>query len=94
MVAADLENIDAIAGNFTKHYEFSNIALTPVNGKCTWNITHTINSTQVMCNLIEAATGKEVQRDFKINSATSVTVEFLADTAVAANTYKVILIGG
>jgi len=93
-VAADLANIDAIAGNFTKHYEFSNTALTPVNGKCTWNITHIINSTQVMCTLIEAATGKEVQRDFKINSSTSVTVEFLADAAVAANTYKAILIGG
>ncbi len=94
-VADDLANIDAIAGNFVKHYEFTNdTALIPVNGVCTWNITHLINSTQVLCSLIEISTGKEVQRDFIINSNTSVTVKFLAASNIAANTYKVILIGG
>ena len=94
-VADDLANIDAIAGNFVKHYEFTNdTALIPVNGVCTWNITHLINSTQVLCSLIEISTGKEVQRDFTINSNTSVTVKFLAASNIAANTYKVVLIGG
>ena len=79
---------------YTKYATFNNSALTPSSGKCTWSIAHSLNTTNVKSSLIEISTGKEVIHNLTIASTSSVTVEFLASANVAANTYKVILIGG
>lgn len=76
-----------------KKQKFQNPSLTPTNGVCTWSISHTLGTTDVVCQIYEVSTGAEVIMDKVATSSTTYTIKFNASASVSANTYKAILIG-
>ena len=71
---------------------FTNPALTPTNGVCTWTIAHTLNTTDFAIRIYEVSTGKNVIMDVTSTGNSGVTVQFNAANNVAAGTYKCVLI--
>lgn len=74
-------------------YSAQNPALTVSGGICTWTVTHNMNNSNVGIHVYEVSTGDEVMYDRSITSANVVTVKILADANIAANTYKVVILG-
>ena len=85
--------IDNAASGTAKCQTFNNTALTPSNGKCTWTISHTLGTTNVICEIYEVSTGAKVFMDKEATSTTTFTIKMNASASVAANTYKAVLIG-
>lgn len=77
----------------SRTYSEQNPALTVSGGICTWTITHNMNNSNVGIHVYEVSTGDEVMYDRSITSANVVTVKILADANIAANTYKVVILG-
>lgn len=71
---------------------FTNPALTPTNGVCTWTIAHTLATTDFAIRIYEVSTGKNVIMDVTSTGNSGVTIQFNASGTVAAGTYKVVLI--
>lgn len=71
---------------------FTNPALTPTNGVCTWTIAHTLATTDFAIRIYEISTGKNVIMDVTSTGNSGVTIQFNASGTVAAGTYKVVLI--
>lgn len=72
---------------------YLNTALTPdSDGTCTWNIAHTLNSSDLMIRVYEVSTGETVFVGTACTSATNVKITFKASGNVAANTYKAVLV--
>lgn len=71
---------------------FTNPALTPTNGVCTWTIAHTLATTDFAHRIYEVSTGKNVIMDVTSTGNSGVTIQFNASGTVAAGTYKVVLI--
>lgn len=76
-----------------KKQTFTNPALTPVSGVCTWTIAHTIGTTDGMVRVYEVSTGKTVLMDIETTGANGITIHFNAAGNVAAGTYKAVIIG-
>lgn len=74
-------------------YTAQNSALTVSGGICTWTVTHNLNNSNVAIHLYEVSTGDEVMFDRAITSDNVVTVKILASANIAANTYKVVILG-
>lgn len=74
-------------------YSVQNPALTVSGGICTWTVTHNMNNSNVGIHVYEVSTGDEVMYDRSITSANVVTIKILADANIAANTYKVVILG-
>lgn len=72
---------------------YNNPALTPTDGRCTWEVTHTLGTTKIISEIYEVSTGTKVIMDTEATSSTKFTIRLNASSNVAANTYKVILIG-
>jgi len=83
---------NATSGSLKKQ-NFQNPSLTPTNGVCTWSISHTLGTKDVICQIYEVSTGAEVIMDKVATSTTAYTIKFNASASVSANTYKAILIG-
>lgn len=76
-----------------KKESYTNPALTPVNGVCTWTVAHTLNSTDFAARVYDASTGKNVIMDITVAGNSSVTVQFKSTSTVAAGAYKLVLVG-
>lgn len=76
-----------------KSYSAQNTALTVSGGSCTWTVTHNLNNSNVGVFLYEVSSGDRVMYDYSITSANVVTVKILASANIAANTYKVVVLG-
>lgn len=76
-----------------KKESYTNPALTPSNGKCTWTIDHTIGTRECCVEIYNASTYKKVVVDVVHTSTSQLTVEFNASGNVSAGTYKAVLIG-
>ena len=74
-------------------YSAQNTALTVSGGICTWTITHNLNNSNVNVNVYEVSTGDKVMYDTTITSANVVTVKILSASNIAADTYKVVILG-
>lgn len=85
--------VSSATGGALKKEVFQNPILTPVDGKCTWTINHTLATTDVICNITEVSTGDVVIMDQQATSSTVFTIKLNAAASVSANTYKAILIG-
>ena len=84
----------AIGGGDVAHkYTELNAVLTPSGGVCTWTVTHNLDTTGVLVQLYEEATGKQVIPEITITSDTVVTIGINAQSAIAAETYRVVVIG-
>lgn len=80
--------LDAKAGKLV----VANGAITPASGVATWTISNTLGTADVVLMIKEMATGDEVIADVRV-SAESIIIKFNASAAVAANTYKAVIIG-
>ena len=76
-----------------KSYNAQNTALTASGGVCTWTVTHNLNNSNVGVFLYEVSSGDRVMYDYAITSANVVTIKILSSANIAANTYKVVVLG-
>lgn len=83
---------DALGYTPTKKFSANNTALTTSGGVCTWSITNSIGSADVQVSLVEILTGNKVIASVAVGAST-ITVKINSSTNIAANTYKVIVIG-
>lgn len=84
----------AVASAFANRiYTAQNSAMTVSGGICTWTVTHNMNNSNVAVHLYEVSTGEEVMFDRAITSSNAVTIKILASANIAANTYKVVILG-
>lgn len=74
-------------------YSTQNTALTVSGGVCTWTVTHNLNTTNVNVSVYEVSTGDKVIYDTTITSANVVTIKILSANNIAADTYKVVVLG-
>ena len=70
----------------------NNPALTVSGGQCTWEISNTLGTADVVCMLYEISTNEVVWPDWTVTSST-VTVKVNAAADIAANTYRAVIIG-
>ena len=74
-------------------YTAQNTALTQSGGICTWTVTHNLGNSNVGVHLYEVSTGDEVMFDRAITSSNVVTIKILSASDIAADTYKVVILG-
>ena len=72
---------------------YTNPALTPSSGVCTWTIDHTLDTRGVTVEIYDASTYKKVIMDVIHTSTSQVTIKFNAGSNVSAGTYKAVLVG-
>jgi len=73
-------------------FAVDNGALTPTSGVCTWNITNSIGTADVVCSIREKTSGNEVMCDITYG-ASIITVKINSSAAIAANTYRAVVVG-
>ena len=78
---------------FVKKQTYQNPTLTPSGGVVTWTVTHTLNSKDVCATLRRVSDNAQIFAEIVFTSATQVIVKMNADANVAANAYKLVLIG-
>lgn len=76
----------------TKKFTESNPSLTASSGVCTWSITNSIGSADVICSIREASTGNEVFCDITYGAST-ITVKINSSSNISASVYKAVVIG-
>lgn len=70
----------------------NNSALTQTGGICTWNISNTLATADIIVSVYELSTGSEVMCDITVSSST-ITIKINSTSNIAANTYKAVIIG-
>lgn len=80
-----------VAG-MSKKLTATNASLTPAGGICTWAITNTLNTADVIVSVYEVSTGNEVMADVTTASG-AITIKLNSASTVAANTYKAVILG-
>ena len=80
--------LTAKTGSFTA----TNGALTPSAGVATWEFNNTLGTADVVVLVKETSTGSEVITNVAV-SASTITVTFNADSAVASGTYTAVVVG-
>lgn len=78
---------------FVKKQTYQNPALTPSGGVVTWTVTHTLNSQDVCATLRRVSDNAQIFAEIVFASSTQVVVKMNASANVAANAYKLVLIG-
>lgn len=76
-----------------KKLTFTNPALTPSNGVCTWTIAHNLNTKDLYTRIYEVATGEKVVMDEIVTGTTGISIQFNSLSNVSAGTYCVVIIG-
>lgn len=70
----------------------TNTALTPAGGVCTWSISNTLGTADVICSVKEVSTGEEVYANVTYGAST-ITIKMNSSSNIAANTYKAVILG-
>ena len=78
---------------FVKKQTYQNPALTPSGGVVTWTVTHTLNSQDVCATLRRVSDNAQILCEIVFASSTQDVVKMNASANVAANAYKLVLIG-
>lgn len=81
-----------VNGLYTKKLTATNPILNTASGVCTWTIPNTLNSADVIVQVVETATNNVILTDININSS-NITVTFSSGVNITAGTYKVVVIG-
>lgn len=82
---------NAIAG-YSITLVSTNPGLTPSGGLCVWTVSNTLNNADVLCSVREVATGEEVFASITY-SARDIVIKINSATNIAADTYRVVIIG-
>lgn len=86
------EIIDVLNDNLEFYYAGTNPALTPVEGVCTWTITHNLGTEDVNCAIYEG--DDEVIANVEITSANVVTVTINSASNIAKDAYSIMITAG
>lgn len=84
------EIIDALNDGLNSSYSEESPALTPVEGVCTWTITHNLGTEDVNCTVYEGSS--EVVTKIDVTSENVVTVKINSSSNVAAKAYSVLVL--
>ena len=76
-----------------KKRTFTNPALTPSSGVCTWNITHDLATKDYTVRIYDVSTGQDVIMDKTATGNTALTIQFNSASSVSAGTYKAVIVG-
>ena len=78
---------------YVKKQSFSNPALTPSGGVVTWTVSHTLNTQDLCASIRRVSDNANILAEIVLSSATQVVVKMNTTANVAANTYRLTLIG-
>ena len=76
----------------TEKFTAQNGALTPASGVCTWTITNSIGSADVLVQIFRVSDNVQVMAEVAVTAA-NITVKMNAAANIAANTYKAVVVG-
>lgn len=82
----------AASSFFTTKITEANPALTVSSGVCTWTVSNTIGSADVVASVREVSTGNEVMCDITYGAA-NITIKMNSASNITAGIYKVVVIG-
>ena len=82
----------AASSFFATKITAANPALTASSGVCTWTVTNTIGSADVIASVREVSTGNEVMCDITYGAA-NITIKMNSASNITAGIYKVVVIG-
>ena len=89
-----IDKINEIIDNLgTTSFSSTCPSLSPSNGIVTWNVTHNLNTTNVVVALYDSS-GNDVMRSLVINSANAITVTWNSDSSITAGSFTVLVLGG
>jgi len=74
-------------------YSADNPALTQSSGLCTWTVTHSLGTKDVIVGIEEVSTGEVVYADIVKTSTSVVTIKIVSSSNISAGTYRVTVIG-
>ena len=78
---------------FMTRYAASNELLVPSSGIVSWAVTHSLGTKDVTVAVYDLATDAEVEVDVVRTSTTVVTLSWVASANVAADSYRVVIVG-
>ena len=68
-------------------------ALSPSDGECSWNISHSLNTKNILCSVYEVSSGKEIIKNLIINSSSSITIKLKSSSSIFIGSLKAVIIG-
>jgi len=77
----------------TSKVKYNNPALTSVNDICTWTVTHTLNTQDIVAQVYDNTTNKLITANIIPTTASSITVELTSSNNISANAYRIVIIG-
>ena len=95
-LAVDKDNLETalVADGFPRKYATGNTSLTSSGGVCTWTVTHNLGTKDVTVQVYEvAADYAQVEVDVQHTSTSAITVKINSGSTIAADTYRVVVIG-
>ena len=95
-LAVDISSVESklITDGFPKKYAVNNTSLTSTSGLCTWTVTHNLATKDVTVQVYEvAADYNQVEVDVQHTSTSAITIKINSATTIAADTYRVVVIG-
>lgn len=72
---------------------YTNPALTATSDICTWTVTHTLATRDVIATVYDTTTYKEVLAEIIHTDDSTLTINITSSTDIAADAYKVVIIG-
>jgi hypothetical protein len=95
-LAVDKANLETalVADGFPRKFAEGNTSLTSTGGVCTWTVTHNLATKDVTVQVYEvAADYNQVEVDVQHTSTSAITIKINSATTIAADTYRVVVIG-
>jgi hypothetical protein len=90
---SDLETA-LVSDGFPRKFAEGNGSLTSSGGVCTWTVTHNLGTKDVIVQVYEvAADYAQVEVDVQHTSTSAITVKINSGSTIAADTYRVVVIG-
>lgn len=77
----------------TTKYAASNAELTPSSGSVTWTVTHNLNTADTVVSVRDLSDDSVVEVDVTHTNANTITLAWNSAATVAANSYRVVVIG-
>lgn len=77
----------------TTKYAENNGSLTPASGLVTWTVIHSLGTSDVTVQMRDTSSNAVVEADIIITDANTVTLNWLATSTVAADSYRVVVTG-
>lgn len=77
----------------TTKYAASNAEITPGSGIATWTVTHNLNTSDTTVSVRDLSDDMEVIVDVEHTDANTITLTWTSASTVAANSYRVVVIG-